>query len=365
MEKVCVFDYTNTGHHWSYNFQIMQKLTDDREVHYFTSNLSVEYKKRLEECNIKYKEFRKKFKGKILNEIEIAIILLKLYIYCKKNDINKIYFVYFDSLIRCYFIERILFYNYKKVFTIHWYTSSKMKLYMLSKIIKNNELLVVHIREVKEKFSNIINEKYIKIINYPILGDKRCSKNEAIEKLRIKNLNNNLTILFLGSTSKYKGCDILLDSLVNISENCNLIIAGRETHIKREQIEHAIKVNKRINAIVKLDYIMDEDIKYYYGISDIVVLPYRKEFAGESGILNEAIYHAKPIVASNVGHFNSILSEQKNGITFKAEDSIDLGKKISEMIKNYDYYKKNADRFSEVYSKIHSIEQFNEKYNKL
>lgn len=363
MERVCIFDYSNIGHHWSYNFQIMKKLKNTREVHYFTSGLSLEYEKKLEENNIIYKNINKIFKNKILNELEVLIILFKLYIYCKKNNISKIYFVYFDSLIRCYFLEKILFNKYKKIFTIHWYTNSKIKLYMLNKIIKNQEILIVHTIEIKKKFNNILNKNNIKVINYPILGDERCSKKDSMEKLNIKNLNNHPTILFIGSTNKYKGCDILLNSLININQKFNLIIAGKESDVKFEDIKKATKLNNKINTIIRLGYIPDEDIKYYYGISDIVVLPYRKEFLGESGIFNEAIYHSKPIVASNVAHFDSILSKEKNGVVFRAEDSNDLAKKICKVIINYNYYEKNAKRFCESYCKIHSEEQFNEKYN--
>lgn len=365
MEKVCVFDYSNTGHHWSYNFQIMKKLKENREVHYFTSGLCLEYKKNLQKNGIIYKEVNKKFKYKLLNDMENLGLLLSLYIYCKKNNINKIYFVYFDSLIRSYFIERILFNKYRKIYTIHWYTNSKMKLYILSKIIKDNEIMVVHTIDIKEKFSNVINKNNIEVINYPILGDKRCCKKDSIEKLKIKNLNDNPTVLFIGSTNKYKGCDILLDSLVNINKKLNLIIAGKESDVKFKDIQEAINRNDKVNGIIRLGYIKDEDIKYYYSISDIVVVPYRKEFSGESGVFNEAIYHSKPIIASNVVHFDSILSNKKNGMTFKAEDSVDLAEKISEIINNYSYYKKNADEFCEVYCNMHSEEQFNEKYNKL
>ena len=61
------------------------------------------------------------------------------------------------------------------------------------------------------------------------------------------------------------------------------------------------------DVIVKSDFIPSEEVRYYFGASDIVVQPYRT--ATQSGISQIAYHFEKPMLVSNVGGLPEIVPQ--------------------------------------------------------
>ncbi len=120
-------------------------------------------------------------------------------------------------------------------------------------------------------------------------------------------------ILFVGRLEKLKGIDILIKVMATIEIlNVQLFIVGGEGNspeIKRLK-DLAIKLNVR-EKILFLGSIPQDELIYYYGSSDICVLPSYYESFGLAAL--EAAACGKPVVASRVGGLPSIVIDGKTG----------------------------------------------------
>lgn len=361
MRKVLFFDLNNDGHHWFYNSNIMSQLKYKYKIVYYTNCLDENKKAYLNDNNIELYEINKKIStNKIIRNLQIYKIINKIKSYAKDYDLDLIVFLHLDAHI----ISMPSFWNSKinTLSVLHWLPKHKIKNIILKKYLKNkNNYLVVHDDIIKERLSN--SDENIKVIYYPITDIAECS----IKDLEIKTKKEWPTLLAFGGTRYDKGLDILLESLKNIKYNCNLIIAGKEETFKKDYIYDKIsEIDKtKINFILDLNYITDEKMSYYFNIADIVVLPYRKMFMGQSGPLTEGIKNGCIIVAPDWFVLGETVKKYDCGILFEPENKGDLARAINEAIKNLDVLKIKSVNSSKKFKKERSIEIFRNKYESL
>ena len=131
-----------------------------------------------------------------------------------------------------------------------------------------------------------------------------------------KHLNLSLEdkiILFVGRLEKLKGIDILIKVMSIIeTSNTQLFIIGGEGNSPevRRLKDLAVELDVREN-ILFLGSIPQDELVYYYGSSDICVLPSYYESFGLAAL--EASACGKPVVASKVGGLPSIVLDGKTG----------------------------------------------------
>ena len=157
------------------------------------------------------------------------------------------------------------------------------------------------------------NSKSLKLY-HPINNVKTVSKEESLNYLKLDKKYE--YILFFGLVRKYKGLDILLNSIKDIKsakKNIKLIIAG-------EFIENIKNYKKMINSlginndvIIKNEFINSDEIKFYFGACELVVQPYKK--ATQSGVSSLGIAYGKKIVTTNVGGLTEYLNEKNSFIS--------------------------------------------------
>ena len=136
-------------------------------------------------------------------------------------------------------------------------------------------------------------------------------------------------LLFFGYIRKYKGLDLLLESLkilVKKNHHYKLIIAG-EFYDDPQPIQNYIKDNNlSTNCIIWDQYIPNEKVSLFFDLCDVVVLPYRS--ATQSGILNMAYGHHKPVIATNVGGLAEFIERDKTGLIVDSPDPKLIAKEI-------------------------------------
>lgn len=347
MEKQCFVDMINDGHHWFYNFSLINELSNRKSI-YFFGDFTDEQEEILKNINIEFlKKHKCTSKNKFIKELYSLYYLYKVLNYCITNKIHKCCFLYLDQFV----LVLPIIYPLYKLFGIeitgvlHWYPGMKLKCKLINYMLNKGVKLIVH----TDNNLNILNNKNAFKVNYPL---QQTKKNLNDTKFNSDKVN----ILYFGGTRIDKGLDILLDGLKIInSPNIVLTIAGKEETFKREFIE----LNKgNQNIIMDLDFISNDKMTNYFNECDIIALPYRKYFSGESGVLNESFNYAKPVIASDIEHFKNIINKYNNGIYFEAENSSDLANKLSNLIKEYDFYKHKSIIASKEYRKNHSITTF-------
>ncbi|MGN6475716.1 MAG: glycosyltransferase [Flavipsychrobacter sp.] len=146
---------------------------------------------------------------------------------------------------------------------------------------------------------------------YDNYGDA-VSKATARERLGL-NLTDKY-ILFFGFIRKYKGLDILLEAMRDAhirTAGIKLIVAG-EFYDDRATYDQQI-AEYGIADSVKLftEFIPNEEIKYYFSATDLVVQPYRT--ATQSGITQVAYHFEKPMVVTNVGGLAEVVPDGRVG----------------------------------------------------
>jgi glycosyltransferase involved in cell wall biosynthesis len=130
-------------------------------------------------------------------------------------------------------------------------------------------------------------------------------------------------ILFFGFIREYKGLDLLLEAFaaseVRKVTKVKLIVAG-EFYESREKYLKIIAKEVMQEDIIMIDrFIDDEEVRYIFGASDLVVQPYKS--ATQSGVTQIAYHFNKPMIVTNVGGLKEIVPDGKCG--FVVEPSAD------------------------------------------
>lgn len=335
--KIYLVDNANDGHHKVYqdtlnkinNTQILNKIIK------FTD---------LKENFIKaYKERSTFFK----------------YVNSKTNKGDIIHLLYIDSLYKCPLIDKKLNRDKKYIGTLHWVPKDAFRQNLLKRFSKKIELIIVHSEFLEEEL-NKIGIKNVKTIEYPSfinINNKNIKKD--------KELKDKIVISCLGGTRKDKGLDILSEAFKFIDSKCKekivFNICGIEQDIKYDDIMMSAKENN-IDVICKNKFLTEQEYEEEIYKTDVILLPYRKIFSGNSGPMTDGIYANKFILGPNEGNLGFLINKYQLGDTFVQEDYKDLAKKISEI------NKLNLNKEHEYRDRLKSVNFLNlhaEIYNKI
>lgn len=176
------------------------------------------------------------------------------------------------------------------------------------------------------------------------------SKEEACDYLKLDASKNYL--LFFGFIRKYKGLDLVLEALDKEMMDrfqLKLIIAG-EFYDDEAPYMNIIKEKGLEDYIVPAHYfIKDEEVKYYFCATDVIVQPYRT--ATQSGVTQIAYHYEKPMIVTNVGGLPELVEHGKAGLVCDVnKDSIKAG--IEEFYEKYndgqlkEHLQKAREKFS-------------------
>lgn len=164
---------------------------------------------------------------------------------------------------------------------------------------------------------------------YDNFGEK-IDKESARKHLQI--LGDVKIILFFGFIRKYKGLDLLLQSMKILQTefgvgNLRLLIAGEfyEDEKNYEDLINDPIIKKLIIPHTK--FIADSDVKYYFSAADCVVQPYRN--ATQSGVTPLAYHFEKPMIVTNVGGLPAMVPDHQVGLIAEP-NALDLAEKIIE-----------------------------------
>ncbi len=141
---------------------------------------------------------------------------------------------------------------------------------------------------------------------------ERVTRETALKKLNLP--VHHKYLLFFGLVRRYKGLDLLYEALANkLLEKLDvrLIVAGEfyEDKTGYNKLARKLGIEKKLIIIDK--FIPNEEVKYYFSASDMVIQPYRS--ATQSGITQIAYHYNKPMLVTNVGGLPEIVTDRKVG----------------------------------------------------
>lgn len=141
---------------------------------------------------------------------------------------------------------------------------------------------------------------------------ERVPRETALKHLGLSTQENYL--LFFGMIRKYKGLDLLYRALSNKQlkeKNIKLIVAGEFYEEKGDYEKLANQYGIADKLIIIDKFIPDDEVKYYFSASDLVIQPYRS--ATQSGITQIAYHFHRPMLVTNVGGLPEIVPDKKVG----------------------------------------------------
>lgn len=213
----------------------------------------------------------------------------------------------------------------------------------LGRMYRSAHNLIVHTVSNREQLVRefSINPEKICVIPLGVSmpDDNLLSRQEARNYLTIH--QDIPIVLFFGNLRENKGLDVLLNAMALIIKDvpeAMLLIAGRMPFGKTfDKYERLIKqLGVKANVKVKVGWIEEQEMEYYYQASDIIALPY-KSFASQSAVLLQAYRYGKPVIVTNVGGLGEVVLNDKTGVVVESNaESVYSG--IMKLLKNRKLY---------------------------
>jgi glycosyltransferase involved in cell wall biosynthesis len=132
------------------------------------------------------------------------------------------------------------------------------------------------------------------------------------EARRSLGLSDDRVLLFFGYVRKYKGLDVLLESIPAVLRHTDvrLLVVG-EFYDDESRYRSIVQRHGLADRVLfHSEYLPNEQVGLYFSAADAVVLPYRS--ATQSGIAQIAYNFDKPVLATDVGGLSEVVHD---GIT--------------------------------------------------
>ncbi len=122
-------------------------------------------------------------------------------------------------------------------------------------------------------------------------------------------------LLFFGFIRRYKGLDVLLESMPAIRgvlPDVRLVIAGEcyEDEARYRSLIEAKGLSPHV--VLHMDYIPGSEVRKYFAAADVVVQPYTA--ATQSGVAQVAFHFEKPLIITSVGGLSEIVGHEEAGL---------------------------------------------------
>lgn len=199
--------------------------------------------------------------------------------------------------------------------------------------IKPVDSFITMSEKVKQDLLVFAPNKPTVFIPHPLYDNfgEKISKDIARKYLNIE--TDEKIILFFGFIRKYKGLDILLDSIKILQRSdlsIKLLIAGEFYEDEKLYKEQINQLGIEQQLILRTNFISDNEVKYYLCASDVIVQPYRS--ATQSGVTPLAYHFEIPMIVTNVGGLPSMVPDNKIGLIAEP-NPVSIAEKIIQFFK--------------------------------
>lgn len=119
-------------------------------------------------------------------------------------------------------------------------------------------------------------------------------------------------LLFFGLIRDYKGLDLLLRAWAASERKAELIVAGEFYSDGQKYHDLAGELGIDDRVIWRTDYIPDSEVRLYFSVADLLVLPYRS--ATQSGVERIALNYTLPTAVTRTGALAEGMTDGRDGI---------------------------------------------------
>lgn len=181
-----------------------------------------------------------------------------------------------------------------------------------------------------------------KFVAHPLYDNFGEKINQSSAR-KILNIDEKISIvLFFGFIRKYKGLDILFESISTLKKSNYLkgqikfLIAGEFYEDRKTYDDLINQLGIQDELILRTDFIPDSEVKNYLCASDVVIQPYRS--ATQSGVTPLAYHFEVPMIVTNVGGLPALVPHEKVGLVSEP-DALSISNTIQH------FFAENPNRF--------------------
>lgn len=215
---------------------------------------------------------------------------------------------------------------------------------LVGNMLRKADLLAAHTLELKEEITGMYNIALdkIKVIPHGVFESPRSLKSVEELKQAYGVPEGKKIILFFGSIRDNKGLDVLIEAFEGLRQECFLLIAGQVAGASEppaSRYRQALAANRLEDSALWVEReIPDAQVGEFFKMADLLVLPYKRSFHAQSGVLNMAVGFDMPCVASDVGGIGQSVVDYSLGTVVEPESPEALREGIqAELNANKDY----------------------------
>jgi len=150
-----------------------------------------------------------------------------------------------------------------------------------------------------------------------------------------------MTLTRLASRERYKGYDKVIETIAGVAArhpgaHIKYLIAGRYDSREKVYIEDLLQKLGLNNVVTMTGFIPDKDLEAHFALSDMYVMPSRKE--GFGIVFIEAMYYGLPVIAGNIDGSVDALLNGELGQLVNPENTNEIAEAITNVVtKNASY----------------------------
>jgi len=206
------------------------------------------------------------------------------------------------------------------------------------KFVNQSDKVIVVTKEAKKELLTRSKLKNNEIIVYPNTVRQSFYKNKITNQEIKETYSNDFVMLYIGNTSKRRGLDTVLDSMIRIKKSVNnikLIILGKSSYDN----ELKKKINKlKLDSVVDfIGWVDESDLYKYLLVSDVGISPLHSNLHHDTTYANKLFQYMSfgvPIVCSDSKAQANLINENNCGVIFKNNNINDFTRVLLELIKN-------------------------------
>ncbi len=251
-----------------------------------------------------------------------------------------------------------------------WDTAEKLNDIAIGKqVLKDANKIVVVSNATKNYILSLGAEPgKIEVIHNGVDLDRFKPLSGVKEDMRKRlGISKDASVLLTVRRLVYKnGIDTLLESAeIAVKKNSKLVfvVVGKGPDFR--EVKEKIADSGMQRQFRLTGFVSDEDLPFYYNLSDLFVLP-SKSGEGLPLVALEAMACGLPVIATNVGGISEVISGDYGKLVppdspealaealleFSHKDLLDLKKSLRKMVKQKYSWNKNVEKLGEIYEEL-------------
>jgi glycosyltransferase involved in cell wall biosynthesis len=179
--------------------------------------------------------------------------------------------------------------------------------------VKACDAFVVMSDKVKADLEQFTPGKTVVRAEHPVYDNFGTPIEKELAKVSLDILPGTKIVLFFGFIRRYKGLDLLLQAIPEVTvPGVKFLLAGEFYDDPADYYELINSLNIADQLIIHEQFIPNERVKYYFSAADVVIQPYRN--ATQSGVTPLAYHFEKPMIVTNVGGLPDYVPDGKVGL---------------------------------------------------